>query len=122
MPEATDQDLEGSRLITELGRDILRRPSLDEDGTQGFIAAMEGGLGLEEEAPARLVVHGVGSHQLTVFRRPGALSVAVAPQGARGWPGRPPGDFRGCQPPREPRGAEPGQFWGCRCTAAPAGK
>ena len=70
MPEATDQDLESRRLIAELGRDIFRWPSLDEEGTEGFIATLKGSSRLEEEAPAGLVVHGVGSHQLTVFCRP----------------------------------------------------
>jgi hypothetical protein len=63
MPEATDQDLEGGRLVTELEGDLRWRPSLDEAGAEGLIAAMGGGAGLEEEAPAGLVVHGVGSHQ-----------------------------------------------------------
>jgi hypothetical protein len=69
MPESTDQDVEGGRLVPELDRDLRWRPPLDEEGVEGFIAAMEGGSGLEEEAPAGLVVHGVGSHRLTVFRR-----------------------------------------------------
>ena len=98
MAESTDQDVEGGRLVTELGGDLRRRPSLDEEGAEGFIAAMEGRSGLEEEAPAGLVVHGVGSHQLTVFRRPGTPSVPVPPKGARGRPGRPPRDFRGGEP------------------------
>jgi hypothetical protein len=67
MPESTDQDLEGGRLVTELDGDVRRRPSLDEEGAEGLIAAMGGGSGPEEEVPAGLVVHGVGSHQLTVF-------------------------------------------------------
>jgi hypothetical protein len=67
MPESTDQDLEGGRLVTELDGDVGRRPSLDEESAEGLIAAMGGGSRPEEEVPARLVVHGVGSHQLTVF-------------------------------------------------------
>jgi hypothetical protein len=67
MPESTDQDLEGGRLVTELDGDVRRRPSLDEAGAEGLIAAMGGGSRPEEEVPAGLVVHGVGSHQLTVF-------------------------------------------------------
>src|SRR5678809_294871 len=63
------------RLVPELDRDLRRRPPLDEEGAEGLVAAMEGGSGLEEEAPAGSVVHGVGSHRLTVFRRPGAPSV-----------------------------------------------
>jgi hypothetical protein len=58
MPESTDQDLEGSRLVSELDGDLRRRPSLEEEGAEGLIAAMGGGSGLEEEAPAGLVVHG----------------------------------------------------------------
>jgi hypothetical protein len=67
MPKPTDEDLESGRLVTELECDLRRRPSLDEDGAEGLIAAMGGGSWPEEEVPAGLVVHGVGSHQLTVF-------------------------------------------------------
>jgi hypothetical protein len=67
VPESTDQDLEGRRLVTEPECDLCQGPSLDEGGAEGLIAAMGGGSGLEEEVPAGLVVHGVGSHQLTVF-------------------------------------------------------
>jgi hypothetical protein len=67
MPESTDQDLEGGRLVSELEGDLRRRPSVDEEGAEGLIAAMGGGSGPEEEVPAGLVVHGGGSHQLTVF-------------------------------------------------------
>jgi hypothetical protein len=65
--ESTDQDIEGGWLVAELHGDLRRQPSLDEEGAEGFIAAMEGGSRLEEEAPAGLVVYGVGSHRLTVF-------------------------------------------------------
>jgi hypothetical protein len=67
MPESTDQDLEGGRLVTELDGDVRRRPSLDEEGAEGLIAAMGGGSRPEEEVPAGLVVHGVGSHRFAVF-------------------------------------------------------
>jgi hypothetical protein len=67
MPKSTDQDLEGGRLVTELDGDVRLRPSVDEEGAEGLVAAMGGGSGPEEEVPAGLVVHGVGSHQLTVF-------------------------------------------------------
>jgi hypothetical protein len=66
MAESTDQDLEGGRLVTELDGDVRRRPSLDEEGAEGLIAAMGGGSRPEEEIPAGSVVPGVGSHQLTV--------------------------------------------------------
>jgi hypothetical protein len=67
MAEATDQDLEGGRLVSEPSGDLRLRPPVDEDGAEGLIAAVGGGSGPEEEVPAGLVVHGVGSHQLTVF-------------------------------------------------------
>jgi hypothetical protein len=67
VPEATDEDLESGRLVTEPDGDLRRRPSVDEAGAEGLIAAMGGASGPEEEVPAGLVVHGVGSHQLTVF-------------------------------------------------------
>jgi hypothetical protein len=67
MPESTDRDLEGGRLVSELEGDLRRRPSVDQEGAEGLIAAMGGGSGPEEEVPAGLVVPGVGSHQLTVF-------------------------------------------------------
>jgi hypothetical protein len=67
MPEPTDEDPESGRLVTELDGDLCRRPSVDEAGAEGLIAAMGGGSRSEEEVLAGLVVHGVGSHQLTVF-------------------------------------------------------
>ena len=67
MPESTDQDLEGGRLVTELDGDVRLRPSVDEEGAEGLVTAMGAGSRPEEEVPAGLVVHGVGSHQLTVF-------------------------------------------------------
>jgi hypothetical protein len=67
MPEPTDEDLKSGRLVTELECDLRWRSFLDEDGAEGLIAAMGGGSRPEEEVPAGLVVHGVGSHQLTVF-------------------------------------------------------
>jgi hypothetical protein len=67
MPESTDQDLEGGRLVSELEGDLRRRSTVDEEGAEGLIAAMGGWSGPEEEVPAGLVVHGVGSHPLTVF-------------------------------------------------------
>jgi hypothetical protein len=67
MPEPADEDLEGGRLVTEPGGDLRRRSPVDEDGAEGLIASMGGGSRPEEEVPAGLVVHGVGSHRLTVF-------------------------------------------------------
>src|SRR5215203_1397653 len=70
--EPTDHDVEGGRLVAVSRGDLGRWPPLDEEGAEGFIAAVRRGPGLEEVAPAGLVVHGVGSHPLTVFRPPGA--------------------------------------------------
>jgi hypothetical protein len=67
MPEPTDEGLESGRLVTELECDRRRRPSLDEEGAEDLIAAAGDGSRPKEEVPAGLVVHGVGSHQITVF-------------------------------------------------------
>jgi hypothetical protein len=67
VPELTDQDLEGSGLVSELDGDLRRWPFLGKEGAEGLIAAVRSGSGPEKEVPAGLVVPGVGSHQLTVF-------------------------------------------------------
>jgi hypothetical protein len=58
MPESTDQDLEGGRLVSELEGDLRRRPSVDEEGAEGLIAAMGGGSGPEEEGSSGSSVRG----------------------------------------------------------------
>ena len=66
----TDHDVESGWLVTELGGDLRDGAILDEEGAERFIPAMEGQLGLNEEAMVRLCIHEVGSHQETVFCPP----------------------------------------------------
>jgi hypothetical protein len=67
--EPADQDVEGGWLVTESCGDLHRWSPFDEDGAEGFITAVEGGSGLEEEVPAELVIHG-WSPSINCFRSP----------------------------------------------------
>jgi hypothetical protein len=54
-------------MIAEAFRGLIQGKALDKDGTQGFEAAVQGLLGIEEELPADVVVHGAGLGRLTNF-------------------------------------------------------
>ena len=55
--------LESIGLVTELRGDVGQWAPLDEEGTQGLIAAVKGLLGRNEELTARCIVHDAGSDQ-----------------------------------------------------------
>ena len=65
--EPADHDVERGRLVAVPRGDLRERLPLDEEGAEGFVLAVRGGLGLEEEVSTGLVVHDAASHQLTVF-------------------------------------------------------
>ena len=58
--ELSDQQAEGAVGVAEALGDFLLRPSLDEDGAEGFILALPGAGGFEEEAEGEGIVHGRG--------------------------------------------------------------
>src|SRR4029077_11119652 len=59
----TDHHLEAGQLVAEPLGNLRQGPSLDEEGLQGDIAAMEGRLGFQEVAAAEWIVHDAISHQ-----------------------------------------------------------
>ena len=65
--KAAHQRLEGGEPVAKAGSDLGQRLTVEEVGAEGFVTAMEGRLGLQEELPAKFVVHGVISTRLIVF-------------------------------------------------------
>ena len=123
MPESTDQDLEGGRLVTEPDGDVRRRPSLDEDGAEGLIAAMGGGSGLGGRSPCRAGRPWCRLASINCFlssRSP--ERTGSAGRGKEGDRAARPGISGVASHPAGRAGRSPGRFWGWGGRAAPAGK
>src|SRR5207244_163262 len=65
--KAAHHGLEGGQPVAEALGDLGQRLPFEEVGPQGFIAALEGLLGLQEELAAVLVVHGAISTRLIII-------------------------------------------------------
>jgi hypothetical protein len=76
--KAADKGLEARPPVAEAVGDLRQRQAVEEEGPQGFEAAMEGVVGLKEELAAKLVVHGAISSGLIIFRPSAAAAVYAA--------------------------------------------